>query len=485
MTISTFIVVKNEAETLAAALESAGAFSDEIIIGIDDTTDDRTVDVIGDFLPAFSGEVEIFEFTWKESFARARNEAINRCTGDWVFQLDGHEFLRPGDELKIRELTEKLPDDIHLVAVELWDEWRDGKPNSRFFQDHLWRNGKDIRYEGDMHNYISKETCPPENRTRCPEIVIYHRRTAENAALRREQRLEMAEKILLPRVRGDSADLRSLFYLAQTYLNSEILAKADKYYRLYTRESERRGIPSDSEHAWALYKRGMIALARKKYNRALNLLFEGLKHRADSPEIWLAAGEAFMLQGKAREAERFLITAANTKPHEDHLFNYGFATGHGPWLRLSQLYMETGEYAKAFRAGMTGLSLAENNEELLALARASLAYAAKEIPVEDPQKENLYILDADGTLPGEELARLQQEYNVIIQDRTDYAHMTWADITYIRSGEENSRDATRFKFKCRVCASPELQSTGGASLKNIHEESELCVIMQEAGGDQP
>ncbi len=90
MTISTFIVVKNEAETLMQTLVSAAKFSDEIVIGVDDTTDDKTIDIIGEFLPSFDGEVEIYEFEWNDNFAEARNLAIERCTNDWIFQLDGH-----------------------------------------------------------------------------------------------------------------------------------------------------------------------------------------------------------------------------------------------------------------------------------------------------------------------------------------------------------------------------------------------------------
>lgn len=480
MSISTFIVVKNEAETLMQTLVSAAKFSDEIVIGVDDTSDDRTIDIIGEFLPSFDGEVEIYEFEWNDNFAEARNLAIERCTGDWIFQLDGHEHLRPGDEAKIRELTERLPDNIWLVATELWDEWRGGIPNSRFSQDHLWRNANGIVYDGEMHNFISTGTCPPEKRIKCSDIVIFHKRTDENAARRKTQRLEMAEKVFLPKIEKDPYDLRSLFYLAQTYLNSEILDKAEKYYTMFIERSEEKDVPSESEHAWAYYKRGMIALARADYARAADHLFTGLRQRADSPEIWLALGETFMLQEKPREAERFLVTAANTQPEEDHLFRYGFALGHGPWLRLMQLYFGQEDYSKAFRAGMFGLGKAPESGELLEGVRASLSRAAEKIETDDPKRKNLYVVDATGQFTGRLIEEWEKEYNVIVHKRVDYSYMTWADITFIEWADQNLYEAAQHKFECRLITRMHRYEVYRPLFKQINWENvDVCVFTSE------
>jgi len=127
MGISTFIILKNEAETILSTLQCASLFSDEIIIGIDDATSDRSLDVIGGWLPVFGGEVEIFEFRWNDDFSEARNRAISKCTQDWIFQLDAHEHLRPGDEEKLVKLAAKLPPEIWLASFEMWDEWADGE----------------------------------------------------------------------------------------------------------------------------------------------------------------------------------------------------------------------------------------------------------------------------------------------------------------------------------------------------------------------
>lgn len=450
MGISTFIILKNEAETLKETLRSAGGFSSEIIIGIDDTTSDRSIDVIGEWLPSFSGETEIFEFRWNDDFAAARNRAIAKCTHDWIFQLDAHEHLRPGDGEKLLELIRRLPPEIWLVSFEMWDEWIDGIPNSRFHQDHLWRAGRGIEYSGAMHNYISRECCPAEHRTRVPGIVIFHKRTAENDAKRKVQRLEMAKKVFLPNVEKNPSDLRSVFYLAQSFLNSENLDEAEKYYLLYIERSASLTIPQPCEHSWAYYKAGLIALARKEYDLALDRFFQGLKHRADSPEIFYAAGETFMLMGKQREAERFLVIAANVQPDDDHLFRYGAAIGHGPWLRLMQLYFSEGNHAAAFRAGMRGLERSPANSELLEGVRASLTAAAAKIETPDKNKKNLYIVDPDQKLERHLTTEWEKRYNTVRHKTVDYAHMKWADIVFISGGARELLEAAQHKFGCRL-----------------------------------
>lgn len=476
MEISTFIILKNEAETILSTLQCAAKFSSEIVIGIDDTTSDRSIDVIGGWLPSFTGEVEIFEFRWNDDFSEARNRAISKCTRDWIFQLDAHEHLRPGDEDKLVQLVAKMPPEIWLVSLEMWDEWTDGSPNSRFYQDHLWRAGKGIEYSGAMHNYISRETCPAEHRVRVSGIVIFHKRTEENDAVRKVQRLEMAKKVLLPKTEADHGDLRSVFYLAQTFLNSELLDEAERYYLMYIERSSSQGVPQPCEHAWSCYKAGLIALAHRDFDTALNRLFEGLKHRADSPEIFYTIGEAFMLTGKMREAERFFVIAANTRPEEDHLFRYGTAMGHGPWLRLMQLYFNEENFQAAFRAGMEGMKRAPENGQLLEGVRAALTAAAAKIETPDTNKKNLFVVDAARKMPKSVMEEWGTEYNIHVLDRVDYAYMKWADTVFINGDAGNIAQAAQHRFSCRLIVRLQRKDIAHPYFKQINWENIETVV---------
>ena len=73
--ISLCMIVKNEAENLAACLESVGDLADEIII-VDTGSTDNTVEI------ARSWATQIKHFIWIDDFAAARNESIKEAQGN-------------------------------------------------------------------------------------------------------------------------------------------------------------------------------------------------------------------------------------------------------------------------------------------------------------------------------------------------------------------------------------------------------------------
>src|SRR5438132_993786 len=78
MSVSLCLMVRNEAEKLAACLQSAADVADETIV-VDTGSTDGTRD-----LAAKLG-ARVFEFPWCGDFAAARNECIRRATGDYIF----------------------------------------------------------------------------------------------------------------------------------------------------------------------------------------------------------------------------------------------------------------------------------------------------------------------------------------------------------------------------------------------------------------
>jgi glycosyltransferase involved in cell wall biosynthesis len=222
----------------------------------------------------------------------------------------------------------------------------------------------------------------------------------------------------------------------------------------------------------------------------LDRLFAGLKHRADSPEIYLALGEAFMLLGKNREAERFFITAANTKPEPDHLFLYGAALTYAPWLRLMQLYYQQEEYGNAFRAGMAGLQRTPESKPLLEGVRASLTEAADKIETPNSKKKNLYVVDTTGQFTGRLIEEWQKEYNVIVHNRVDYSYMKWADLTFVEWGDQNLFEASLHKFKCPLIGRVHRYEVYQPHFKDINWENVDMLIftsehIKKAAGEIP
>jgi tetratricopeptide (TPR) repeat protein len=86
--ISLCMIVRDEAATLARALESAQGAVGEIVV-VDTGSGDDTVAI------AQSYGAKVFHFDWINDFAAARNESLRQATGDWVLVLDADEVLLP------------------------------------------------------------------------------------------------------------------------------------------------------------------------------------------------------------------------------------------------------------------------------------------------------------------------------------------------------------------------------------------------------
>ena len=80
--ISLCMVVKNEADNLLRCLQSVSGIVDEVIV-LDTGSTDLTIPV------AQSLGAKVYESTWQNDFALARNECLTHAQGDWILVLDG------------------------------------------------------------------------------------------------------------------------------------------------------------------------------------------------------------------------------------------------------------------------------------------------------------------------------------------------------------------------------------------------------------
>src|SRR5690606_5348800 len=96
-TISLCMIVRDNAQTLPAALESIRPFVDEMIV-VDTGSVDATPEI------AKSLGAKVFEFPWCDDFARARNESLKYATGDWLFWMDSDDTIPAECGRKLRAL---------------------------------------------------------------------------------------------------------------------------------------------------------------------------------------------------------------------------------------------------------------------------------------------------------------------------------------------------------------------------------------------
>jgi hypothetical protein len=109
---SVCLIVKDEEQMLPSCLESVADIADEIVV-YDTGSVDRTVEI------ARAAGARVIEGYWDNSFARARNAALEQARGEWVLSLDADETLL-ADPGSLRSLLSDRRSDVeaYLVAIE-------------------------------------------------------------------------------------------------------------------------------------------------------------------------------------------------------------------------------------------------------------------------------------------------------------------------------------------------------------------------------
>jgi len=93
MSLSVAIITKNEEANIRRTLESV-KWADEIVV-VDSGSTDRTCEIAREY------GAKVFVEEWK-GFAKQKNSALEKCTGDWILSLDADE-----------EVSEELKDFLH------------------------------------------------------------------------------------------------------------------------------------------------------------------------------------------------------------------------------------------------------------------------------------------------------------------------------------------------------------------------------------
>lgn len=157
-TVSSCLIVKDGGETLLKTLNSISGVSDEILIGVDESTTDNTLNVIAHFIEARKGlwpRVEWFNIkpAIETGFDEARNSVIEKASGDWVLWLDSDETLVHPENI-FKYLHDNAYDGYamkqHHFSIEPLGVMKTDLPV------RLFRNHKGIKFFGVVHEHPEK-----------------------------------------------------------------------------------------------------------------------------------------------------------------------------------------------------------------------------------------------------------------------------------------------------------------------------------------
>jgi hypothetical protein len=229
--LSVTMPVRDEGHDIGRTLSTFMAVADEIVIGIDPRTMDNTREEVAKYADTVFDLTELRGPPGQEvpeggiHFAHARNQCIDRCTGDWIFMSEGHEGLLAGVDTLLR-LHEVIPECAKMAFVlRTCDGQQWGFP-------WLFARDSHYRFTRATHNLLDY----PEGAyvVRLPMVKTLHDRHADRAMARVKQRKIQNRMSLLEdwMVRGAE---NSLFYLGQEWKETDparAVARLEQYLAL-------------------------------------------------------------------------------------------------------------------------------------------------------------------------------------------------------------------------------------------------------------
>ncbi len=283
--VSLTMIVKNEEENLGACLASVADLVDELIV-VDTGSTDRTVEI------ARRLGARVFHFPWVDSFAAARNEALQHATGEWVFWMDADDRLDGDNRERLRRLVTELPgENVAYVFKCLCLPDRESGVATAVDHVRLFRNLPGLAWEHRIHEQILPALKRRGATVRWSDVVVHHVGYVDPALRRRKQE---RDRRILEREYAEQPDHPfTLFNLGNLYRETGRTAEALALFRRSLAGSH----PSDSI-VRKLYT--LVASCERHLGRhaeALAACREGRGHYPDDAEILLQEAEALRSLG--------------------------------------------------------------------------------------------------------------------------------------------------------------------------------------------
>lgn len=342
-TLSVTLPVRDEEDDLEATLASFRGVADQMVVGVDPRSKDKTYEI------ALNYADEVFyldEPRGPESeqavengvhFSHIRNQCMDRCTGDWIFMTEGHERLVTGEDILLR--LNEIPKHAEVAFV-----WRSGYTNGhcqRWVFPWLVRNKPTIRYSRMTHNEVDYPAG-----TYCIKLLqvrTLHERSKDKELIRHEQR-KVQNRVSLMEDWIKNESQASLHYLGaewRGYNDDKAIERLEELMRLPKKNGPMR-YHTRLILARLYIKKGLIDEARSHFLAATEDDWSRIDH-------FVGAGDIAFHYERFDEALQFYQYAATRLGDppftvwwiDDELYSYGICQ------RLAMTLCELGRLEEA------------------------------------------------------------------------------------------------------------------------------------------
>lgn len=180
--ISGAIICKNNEDTILKAISSFYGLCDEIVI-VDTGSTDGTIDI----LKSLKG-IKFFEIKWEKDFSKARNFALDKCTGDWVVFLDSDEWIDSNGKVQIKSLLDKGADCWEVIQLSYLPDGRIMCPMVRVFK-------RGLKYTLPIHETLMDSIVEKGYKIGKSNVVFHHSGWLKERENRRERNYELIDEL--------------------------------------------------------------------------------------------------------------------------------------------------------------------------------------------------------------------------------------------------------------------------------------------------
>ena len=220
--LSVCMIVKNEEKVLERCLESIHGIADEIIV-VDTGSTDSTKDI------ALKYTEHVYDFEWVRDFAKARNFAASKASGEWILSMDADEYVDRDSFEKFKQELDNNPPEEDINAVQIVNFVGD-KADSTVLNRHtrFYRNNGNIEYQRPIHEVLTYKFDENKKNYGLVNLLVYHTGYMKDVD-KEKQKTERNLSILLEQKEKKGIDY---FYIGNEYNKQGEIDKAIRYYQL-------------------------------------------------------------------------------------------------------------------------------------------------------------------------------------------------------------------------------------------------------------
>lgn len=369
--LSLCMIVRDEEKVLERCLESVQGLVDEIII-VDTGSVDSTKEIARKYTD------QIYDFTWINDFAAAKNEAISKATGKWILSLDADEYVVPEDHKALKEYLLTLDHNEPVgIILPIFNITGSGK-NTKLVESsacRLFPNHEDIIFYRPIHEQIKHKTIDLPF-IRFKSLKIFH--TGYTAEVRgQKDKSSRNMKIFESLAVKTEYDY---FTLGNEYMILNDLKKAIYYY-------QRAYHKADKNQDWIMHCTNQMVnayMSLDRFKEAFELADESLSMWPYYSDYYFYKGfiyEYFGFDNEAIEVLKQSIQIAEKPIDKKGRFwlttpSYGSTL---PYTLLSKIYLNTNDNKNAILY-ITKLLKLDNQDSLLLYRYLNLLLPTESIP---------------------------------------------------------------------------------------------------------